>query len=121
MENNSKKEIALSALLVFLIVALLNPFHLFMSGMVHMLVLGLLIVIIGLFVGIIFHEKALDEREQMHRAQSARIGYSIGLLVVTAGVLLQTLKGMNDPWLLLALLGLVLGKVVSRAVFRKYE
>ncbi len=121
MENTSKREILLTAVLAVLVLALINPFHVLMSSMIHMVILGLLIAGTGLFVGLVVHEKVLDERENGHRDAAGRIGYTAGIILVTIGIFVQTLKGMNDPWLLLVLLGMVLSKIISRILLRKYK
>jgi len=121
MENTSKKEIVVSILLVVFVLALLNPFDILMSSMLHMFVLGLLVAIVGLFTGLIINEKVVDERERDHKDRAGRIGYTAGILVVTVGIIFQTLKEMNDPWLLIVLLVMVLSKIISRILMRKYR
>ncbi len=121
MENTSKKEIIVSVLLVVFVLALLNPFDILMSSMLHMLVLGILVAIVGIFTGLILNEKVSDERERDHKDRAGRIGYTAGILVVTTGVVFQTLKEMNDPWLLIVLVVMVLSKIISRILLRKYR
>lgn len=121
MENTSKKEIIVTIVLAVLVLVLLNPFHIFMSSMLHMLVLGLLVAIVGIFAGLILNEKVLDEREKDHKDKAGRIGYTAGLCVVTVGVIVQTFQEMNDPWLLIVLLVMVLSKIISRILLRRYR
>lgn len=122
MQYTSKKEIFLSLALTILVVILINPFHLLMPTMMHMLVLGLFVVFTGLFAGLVVHEKVTDEREDAHRAQAGRMGYTLGLIVLTLGILIQTLRDVPvDVWLLLALLVMVLGKIGFRMFLRKYK
>lgn len=119
MENTSKKEIVVTIVLAVLVLVLLNPFNILMSSMLHMLILGLLVAIVGIFAGLILNEKVLDERERDHKDRAGRIGYTAGIFVVTVGVIAQTFQEMNDPWLLVVLLVMVLTKIISRIILRK--
>ena len=70
MENNTIREIGVPLILVALFVALLNPFHVWMPDMVHMIMLACGIVIFGVYAIFVMREKASDERDAMHRMRS---------------------------------------------------
>lgn len=92
-----------------------------MSSMVHMLLLGLLVVFVGLFAGLVAHEKVVDERDEFHRALAGRVGYIAGMVVILTGIVVQTFTDMHDTWLLLALLSMILGKIVARFFLTRYH
>lgn len=118
----SKREILLSIVLIVLVGVLCNPFDMFMPSMFQMVALGLLVVFVGLFTGLVVHESISDEREQLHRDQAGRVGYSAGLLVVLAGIVVQSLSHVPvDGWLLGALVSMVFFKVIARAYGRHYH
>ena len=121
MEKTSKREILISVVLSLFVLALINPFHILMSSMLHMCILGILVAMVGVFAGLVLNEKVADERERDHKDKAGRVGYTAGLLVVTLGIIVQTFKEMNDPWLLIVLLVMVVSKIVARVFFRKYR
>lgn len=122
MHSFSKKEIVLSVILVVLVVVLCNPFSLFMPNMFQMVALGLLVVCVGLFTGLVVHESVSDEREQLHRDRAGRVGYTAGLLVVLTGIVVQSVQHVPvDGWLLLTLIVMVLFKIVARGYSRYHH
>ena len=71
-----------------------------------------------MFAGLVVKEKTLDEREEKNRAAAGRAGYLLGLIVLIVGVSVQTLSHIPlDPWIIGALVVMVLGKVFTRAHF----
>ena len=119
MHSFSKKEIFLSIALVIFAIVLFNPSDIFMPNMFQMGALALLVVFVGLFTGLVVHESTSDEREQFHRDQAGRIGYTGGLIVVLIGIVVQSLKHVPvDGWLLLALVAMVLFKIIARGYSR---
>lgn len=122
MKTFSKKELILSLALIVLVFILCNPFDIFMTDMMHMLVLGLLVAVVGLFAGLVVHEAIADEREREHRDRAGRVGYSSGLIVIVFGIVFQALSHKSiDGWLLAALVVMVLTKIISRAYSRRFR
>jgi hypothetical protein len=122
MHSFSKKEIFLSIALIIFAIVLFNPSDIFMPSMFQMGALALLVVFVGLFAGLVVHESISDEREQFHRDQAGRVGYSTGLLVVLVGIVVQSIKHIPvDGWLLGALVSMVIFKVIARAYSRFYH
>jgi glycerol uptake facilitator-like aquaporin len=68
-----------------------------------------------------WQEGALDEREELHRFLAARLAYFVGAAIVMIGVLVQSLRHSVDPWLVGALIGMIVAKVVSRGIAEKYN
>lgn len=122
MASISKKELSLSIVLVVLVGMLCNPFGIFMPTMWQMLVLALLVVLVGLFAGLVVYESVTDEREQSHRDRAGRVGYTAGLLVILLGIVVQSLKHVAvDGWLLAALVVLVIFKIAARVYNRRFH
>lgn len=107
------KEISIASVLIFLLVLLTNPLHFWMPTMSQMLILVLILAAFSAFAVFVLRERATDEREQMHRMQVGRIGFLIGASVLTTGIIIQELYDALDPWLVVALVGMILGKVVA--------
>ncbi len=114
-----KEFILLVALLIFGFL-LWNPFDLFMSDAMHMTVGGLLVLSVALFTGFVVHEKISDERDMAHHNMAGRLGYTLGLVTISLGIAWQTIYMPYDPWLFIALLAMVFGKVFSRIYSRMY-
>lgn len=116
MRSLSYKKIIPTVAVVVSAFLTLNPFHILMSNFFQMCIYGLLLVATVVFVGLIARENARDERDEKHRAAAGRVGYLLGIVVLISGVSYQTLSHSPvDPWLIVALVVMVLGKVFARA------
>jgi len=114
MKNNVTKEIAVSGVLIVLTVLLLNPFHFWMPEMMVMLMLALTFIVFALFAIFVLNEKAQDERELAHRMHSGRVAFLVGSALLTLGVIVQALHHAVDPWLVVALVVMILSKIIAR-------
>lgn len=115
MKNNLYTEALISLVLVVLAVLLLDKFHYWMPGMMGMAVLGLTFVVFTTFAIFVLREKAQDERELSHRMLAGRVAFLTGSTILTLGIIAQSLEGGGvDPWLVYALIGMVLSKLISR-------
>ncbi len=106
-------EILVSIILLVFVVFLLNPLDFWMPQPVQMMSLVAVAALFIIFSAFVWHEKATDEREQLHRHISARIAYLAGTAILVTGVIMQSLKHALDPWLVIALAVMVLGKVAG--------
>ena len=114
MQNNTLVQIVVSSVLVIASVALLNPFHFWMPSMVHMSLLACVLVFFALFAAFVLQEQAGDEREIMLRMRAGRIGYLSGAGVLVLGIFVQEMYETGvDPWLIIGLLAMILGKIIS--------
>ncbi len=114
MKNSVNAQIAIGVFLVALFVLLLNPMHLWMPTMAHMVILALIFAVVAAFAAFVLMEEAIDEREEMHRLSSGRNAFLLGALVLTVGIIYQGIIDDIDIWLIAALLSMVIGKIVSR-------
>lgn len=110
----------ISALLLIFAVVLLDPFHAAMSmpSMITVSV-GALILLVLLIVSL-YRERARDEREGLHLMLASRIGYLFGASALVIGVITQAFSHNVDPWLVIALAGLLLGKLAA-ALYAQME
>ncbi|MCH8251491.1 MAG: hypothetical protein IID36_03455 [Planctomycetes bacterium] len=114
MEKDTQNEIIVAVVFILLILLFLNPFGLWMPDtLVYMLIAGV-IILFALFAGFVWKERARDEREQLHKMIAGRLAYLAGTGVLVLGIAVQgfTLSHV-DPWLLFALLAMILGKIVG--------
>ena len=118
MKYISWKELLLSIVLIILGYMLLYPQSMSMSHTMHMTVYGLLLICTGIFTGLIIHEQTHDEREYDHNNRAGRFGYTLGVITLLIGIAWQTVYMPYDPWLLVALIAMVIGKVGARVVNR---
>ena len=118
MINKFIKEFAISTLLVGLVFILINPTKLWMPQPVHMLLLAGVTVCFMVFAGLIWYEKAKDEREIVLRDKAGRAGYLGGLGILMVGFVVQSFHHQSDPWLTVALLVMILSKVLSQIFTR---
>ena len=114
MKNNLKIEMTISLTLVILAILLLNPFHFWMPNMVHMMMLAFTLVTIALFAIFILREKVQDERDTVHRMLSGRVAFLMGSILLTIGIVIQSLQDTMDVWLVVVLVAMVLSKLLTR-------
>ena len=114
MEKDTKNEIFVAVVFIILVLLFLNPFGLWMPDMlVYMMIAGVAILF-ALFAGFVWKEKARDEREQLHKMIASRLAYLVGVGVLVLGVAVQGFTMAHvDPWLLIALLAMILGKIIG--------
>ena len=112
MEKDTQNEIIVAVILIILILLFLNPFGLFMPDMlVYMMIAGV-VVLFALFAGFVWKEKVRDEREQLHKMIAGRLAYLAGVGVLVLGIAVEGFTMAHvDPWLLFALLAMILGKI----------
>lgn len=118
MINKFKSELVISLLLIGLVVGLVNPTNLWMPQPVHMALLAGATICFMFFAGLIWYEKAVDEREVIMRDKAGRAGYLGGLGILMIGFVTQNFNHQSDPWLTVALLVMILSKVLSQIFTR---
>ena len=108
------KELAISFILIILAVLVLNPMDFWMPDMVAAAAAGGLFIIFIVFTAFVWRESSSDEREAAHVALAGRFGYLAGVFGLTVGVIAQTFKHAVDPWMVGALVLMVLAKLAAR-------
>ena len=107
-------EVVLAAIILVLLVFFVNPFMGWMPDMLHYMAAGGLIVLVALFGGLVWRERASDEREELHRFIGARVAYLAGVIVLALGIVTESISRVPDTWLIAALAVMILGKLVGR-------
>lgn len=93
---------------------LVNPFGIWMPTTLQMCMLALVVAAAGGIAAFMLREKPLDERDDAHRMFSGRAAFFTGAAILLVGITVQTFAHELDPWLLGALVGMVLAKVAAR-------
>lgn len=107
-------EAIVALVLVVLAVLLLNPLHFWMPDMLVYSLLTAVVAVFALFAGFVVRERAADERDMQHRSLSGRVAFLVGAAIITLGIIEQSLMYTVDPWLVFALVGMILAKLISR-------
>ncbi len=113
MKNNLKETI-ITVCLIVLAILLLNPFHFWMPDMIVMCILAATLGIFGIFASFILRETVVDERESQHRTLAGRNAFLAGSGVLTIGIVVQGYTHTVDPWLVVALIVMVIVKIGTR-------
>ena len=113
MKNNIK-EIIITVCLIVITILLLNPLHFWMPNMMVMLMLALALLLFCVFAVFILREKIFDERDDIHRTLAGRNAFLIGATVLMLGILLQGYFHSIDPWLVIALIAMIIVKITTR-------
>ena len=112
--KNNYLELTLTVVLVVLAVALANPMGWWMPTMVAMVLLVAAVVVASAWGVFAMREQAVDERDESHRALAGRIAFLTGGAVLLVGIIVQELAHALDPWLVWALVAMVLAKYATR-------
>jgi hypothetical protein len=104
-------EILVSLAFVILLVLKLDPLALLMPNKAQMSILALLVAAAGLYAGILFRQKARDEREALHLYRASRFAYVAGVALLVLAITVQSFRGGADPWLFYILAGMVIVKL----------
>lgn len=113
MKNNIKETIVTLGLIV-IAVLLLNPFHFWMPDMMVMSMLAIALVLFGVFASFILREKSIDERDDQHRTLAGRNAFLAGSATLILGIIVQGYSHAVDPWLVVALIVMVVAKIGTR-------
>ena len=97
-------EILFSLVFLVLLAACVDPFHLWVPTYLHMAALVALIVAAVVYAGLVFRERARDEREAVHRARSSRGGYLAGVCGLSAWVVSQLVAGRTPDKIVVSVL-----------------
>ncbi len=114
MKNNIK-EMAVTVCLILIAVLLLNPFHFWMPDMMVLGILAVALALFGAFASFVLREGKGDEREDLHRTFAGRNAFLSGSAVLMLGILIQGYSHSVDPWLVVALVVMIVAKMLTRA------
>jgi len=122
MKSPYTQELFVTLVFTLILLLLLNPFGFFMPERLVYIMLGGVVVLFALYVSFIVKEAPRDEREQLHRFHANRLGYLLGTGTLVVGIVFQGLNEPKiDPWLLLVLGAMVIGKVISLRYSEKHR
>lgn len=113
-------ETFVATLLVVVLMCFVNPFDFWMPDAIHMSLLGVIVALFAVFAMFLWREDAADEREEMHRYIATRFAYAAGGGVLLVGIVVQAFAHAVDPWMPLALVGMVLAKIAGRWYAARY-
>ncbi len=112
--KNNLKEIIVTVGLIVIAVLLLNPFGFWMPDMMVICMLAIALGLFGIFASFILRETVVDERDSQHRRLAGRNAFLAGAGVLTLGIVAQGYSHTVDPWLVGALIVMVVVKIGSR-------
>ncbi len=112
--KNNLLETLVAICLIVLAILLLNPFHFWMPDMVVMCMLAFALGLFGVFASFILRESRVDEREAVHRTLAGRNAFLAGAGVLTLAIVIQGYTHSVDPWLVVALVVMIVVKILTR-------
>ena len=121
MKDSYKKELLILIALVILLITLfvLNPI-ICSNPLMETMVLIFIGIFALLFISFVWKEYARDERESLHKYIASRFAYLAGVLILTIGVILQTIQNHLDVWLVISLCTMLLLKMVG-IIYSKFK
>ena len=112
MNSLIKKEIALA--LGSIVIVCLSIFCKMNPGM-YVSIHGVIIALFVLFSILIWQGKAVDEREEQHKAVSADVAFTVGGALLAMAMVYQIYHEMSiDIWLVITLGGMIFSRVIAR-------
>lgn len=121
MKKTFFAEVILLALLTVVLVLLIDPFNIMMKLMLSGAVVVTLSVLYAAKFLVIWREKPQDERDLQHRFRSSWTSYYTVSVLLFIGVLVESLTGHIDIWLIIALIGLFVTKLGSLIYLEIYK
>ncbi len=112
--KNNLKETVVTVCLIAIAILLLNPFHFWMPDMMVMCMLAVALVLFGVFASFILREQTIDERDDVHKTLAGRNAFLAGSSVLMIGIVVQGYSHRVDPWLVIALIIMILVKIITR-------
>lgn len=106
-----QSELIVSATLLVVLFLKLDPLHLFMPTATQMVLLAVFAAAFALYAGVIFREKARDERESFLLYRANRLGYLVGIVSISLIIVIQDLQHSLDPYLLFILAIMIVVKL----------
>lgn len=82
------------------------------SPLVTMLVVFFM-AFFGIFTAVIWREQPKDERESFHSMYAGRLAFLTGSTILVIGIVIQELRHLIDPWLIFALVGMLIAKIIG--------
>lgn len=113
MKNNII-ETVVTLCLVILTILLLNPFNFWMPDMMVMAILACSLVAFAIFASFVLREKVVDERDLFHRTLAGRNAFIVGSSVLMIGIVIEGHTHTVDPWLVIALIAMIVFKIGTR-------
>ena len=113
VKNNFITEIIAAGILITLVLLLLNPFTWWMPDQMVMMVILALLIVFAVFAGLVWKEKARDERELLHRTSSGRAAFLSGICVLVIGIAVEGYFHSVDFWLVLTLAVMIFAKIAT--------
>ncbi|MBP9719207.1 MAG: hypothetical protein KBD46_01965 [Candidatus Levybacteria bacterium] len=108
-----KSELLLSSVILLLLLIFLNPLNIFMPPTIVMVLVLILLILFSIFGALVWKEKPHDEREVLLSQKAGRVAFLTGMTVLVIGITYQEYHHTLDPWLIYALVAMILGKVIG--------
>jgi len=112
--KDNLREILIALGLIIILIFLMNPMDLYYSNMMLLSSLTILIILFIFFSIFIWKDKSVDEREELHQHLASRSAYLIGSGIMLLGIIVQSLEHAIDIWLVIALIGMIISKIVVK-------
>jgi hypothetical protein len=112
--KNNLKETLVTLILIVIAVLLLNPFSFWMPDILVLCMLAIALALFGIFASFILREKSIDEREELHKSLAGRNAFLVGSGILMLGIVFQGYNHTVDPWLVIALIAMIIAKFLTR-------
>ena len=113
MKNNFIAEIIIATILIILLILLLDPLGFVMATSMQMMVTAIILIIFISFSAFVWKEKPKDEREVLHNHISSRFAYLSGASILVIAIIYQSFTYTLDPWIVIALIVMILAKIIG--------
>lgn len=108
-----RSEPILAGLTLVMLAVIISTARASMSEMTSMTILGVFAFFLFSYLLFIYRERPADERERSISLNTGKYSYIVGSLILTAGILVQSIDHDLDIWLPIALAAMVITKLAG--------
>jgi amino acid transporter len=116
-----KKIIISTLVLLALLLLSFDSLHPWLSDFFHPAFFTVLFLVFATYAAFIVRERFADEREEEHVMLSGRVAYLAGAFVLVVGIIAGGLHNVMNPWLVGALVAMIVGKFGTRIYCEYYR
>jgi|GEM_PF-334849 len=114
MKTNIAGQIICTLILISIAVFMLNPFGWLLPNIIEMVLAAFALISFGLLTSFIMREEVGDEKQIMHRMHAGRTAFLVGAGFLIVALIFETWAQAVDPWIVIALVAMVLTKIAVR-------
>lgn len=116
--SSNRNDLIIGGIAILCLLLSSNLFSTIMPSSMVMLLIGLFVASFGLFAILVWRENPADEREAHIILSADRFGFLAGAIILSAGLVLASIRHQSTSILALALSSMILAKLIGKYLHR---